>query len=145
MLTQHSIVVFSRVIWIIFLWHCHPSTSSGESRHSLTIRQPALSRVIEQRERQIKLESERLASVIANTDDALTMEFGLISVRHIVRSIHQGWSPQCEDRAPELSEWGVLKAGCVNGGTFRASEIKALPAEMVPRIEYLVQREGFAG
>ena len=99
-----------------------------------------IDRVIEQRERQIKLESERLASVIANTDDALTMEFGLISVRHIVRSIHQGWSPQCEDRAPELSEWGVLKAGCVNGGTFRASEIKALPAEMVPRIEYLVQR-----
>lgn len=63
-------------------------------------------------------------------------EYGSVRLRHVVSSIEQGWSPQCEDRLAEEGEWGVVKAGCINGGIFNADQHKALPAEMVPRLEY---------
>ena len=54
-------------------------------------------------------------------------------VKHLTRSIEQGWSPQCEGYPAETeSEWGVLKVGCVNGGTFTPSENKVLPPELEP-------------
>ncbi|MBX9749327.1 MAG: hypothetical protein K5Q68_06905 [Roseococcus sp.] len=54
-------------------------------------------------------------------------------VKHVTRSIEQGWSPQC-DGFPVSSgdEWGVLKVGCVNGGRFNPEENKSLPAELTP-------------
>jgi len=59
-------------------------------------------------------------------------------VRHLVRRIEQGWSPQCDNRPAEAGEWGVLKAGSVNGLDFRAEENKALPKDLSPRQEHLV-------
>jgi len=58
-------------------------------------------------------------------------------VRHLVRRIEQGWSPDCENREADLEEWGVLKAGCVNRGSFVESEHKALPSDLdsVPELE----------
>lgn len=57
----------------------------------------------------------------------------LKKIKHLVRSIEQGWSPQCESFPAETeSEWGVLKVGCVNGGTFNPSENKLLPPEFEP-------------
>lgn len=58
-------------------------------------------------------------------------------LRHVVRWIEQGWSPECENREADEDEWGVLKAGCVNGGVFIEVEHKALPAmlEPVPNLE----------
>ena len=54
-------------------------------------------------------------------------------VKYLTCSIEQGWSPQCEGYPAETeSEWGVLKVGCVNGGTFNPSENKALPSELEP-------------
>ena len=54
-------------------------------------------------------------------------------VKHVIQSIEQGWSPQCESYPVESEvEWGVLKVGCVNGGVFSADENKALPAELDP-------------
>jgi type I restriction enzyme S subunit len=53
-------------------------------------------------------------------------------LRHVIRRIEQGWSPECENREAGEDEWGVLKAGCVNRGTFIASEHKALPAMLKP-------------
>jgi len=54
-------------------------------------------------------------------------------VKYLTRSIEQGWSPQCEGYPAESeSEWGVLKVGCVNGGTFNSSENKLLPPELEP-------------
>ena len=53
-------------------------------------------------------------------------------LRHIVRHIEQGWSPDCENREAGDDEWGVLKAGCVNRGTFLESEHKALPSTLSP-------------
>ncbi len=53
-------------------------------------------------------------------------------VRHVLRRIEQGWSPDCENREAEENEWGVLKAGCVNRGQFVESEHKALPPNLEP-------------
>jgi type I restriction enzyme S subunit len=53
--------------------------------------------------------------------------------------LQQGWSPQCEDRLTDPGEYGVVKAGCVNGGRFHPLEHKALPADAFPRLEYLLR------
>jgi type I restriction enzyme S subunit len=53
-------------------------------------------------------------------------------LKFCIRRIEQGWSPQCENRPAELDEWGVLKAGCVNGTSFDPTENKALPANVDP-------------
>jgi len=54
-------------------------------------------------------------------------------LKHLARSIEQGWSPQCEGTPADLdNEWGVLKVGCVNGGTFNPFDNKLLPSEMEP-------------
>lgn len=50
------------------------------------------------------------------------------------RTIHHGWSPQCE-KGPATNDeaWGVLKTTAVQHGQFIASENKALPAHLEPR------------
>lgn len=56
-----------------------------------------------------------------------------LRIKHLLKSLEQGWSPQCEAVPVESpDEWGVLKVGCVNGGVFNASENKALPTELEP-------------
>jgi type I restriction enzyme S subunit len=54
-------------------------------------------------------------------------------IKRLTTSFEQGWSPQCEGY-PVMTEleWGVLKVGCVNGGTFRPDENKTLPQELEP-------------
>ena len=57
----------------------------------------------------------------------------VMRVKHLTRSIEQGWSPQCEGFPVETeNEWGVLKVGCVNGGTFNSNENKVLPPDLEP-------------
>lgn len=51
-------------------------------------------------------------------------------VKHLVEHFDQGVSPQCESRPPSEDEWGVLKAGCINSGSFNPMESKALPPEI---------------
>ena len=53
-------------------------------------------------------------------------------LKHAIRAIEQGWSPECENRHCELGEWGVLKAGACNHGFFSESEHKALPSALEP-------------
>ena len=50
------------------------------------------------------------------------------------RTIHQGWSPQCESR-PSCSddEWGVLKTTAVQSGEFHPQHNKLLPRSLEPR------------
>lgn len=62
-----------------------------------------------------------------------------IPLKRLVRSIEQGWSPECESWPATGNEWGVLKVGCVNGGSFRSEENKALPASLEPRPELAVR------
>lgn len=61
--------------------------------------------------------------------------------RYGIRSIEQGWSPECDDRPAEDGEWGVLKLGCVKGNRFDDRQHKALPAHLAPR-PALEVREG---
>lgn len=54
----------------------------------------------------------------------------VMRLKHLLDSIEQGWSPQCDGRQADAHEWGVLKAGACNGGKFRPEEHKALQAGM---------------
>ena len=53
-------------------------------------------------------------------------------LRRVVTSIEQGWSPECENTSASLDEWGVVKAGCCNGGAFDPDENKTLPSDRNP-------------
>jgi type I restriction enzyme S subunit len=64
----------------------------------------------------------------------------LARLKHLVAGIEQGWSPECESRPAEASEWGVLKAGASNGGAYREAENKALPSGLEPRPDLEVQQ-----
>ncbi len=50
------------------------------------------------------------------------------------RTLHQGWSPQCE-REPSGAddEWGVLKTTAVQAASFEPEHNKRLPGHLVPR------------
>lgn len=50
-------------------------------------------------------------------------------LRHLIRGIDQGVSPLAEAGLADNDSWGVLKAGCVNGGVFRETEHKRLPSD----------------
>ena len=63
----------------------------------------------------------------------------LVRLKHLVTGIEQGWSPECEARHADEDEWGVLKAGAANAGTYRQDEHKALPSAMQPMPELEVK------
>ena len=65
----------------------------------------------------------------------------VIPVKRCLRAITQGWSPQCESYPADAEQWGVLKVGCVNGGSFDPSQNKALPPALEPLPELSI-REG---
>ena len=63
------------------------------------------------------------------------------TIKRLVLSIEQGWSPQCENfPANDLGEWGVLKVGCVNGGVFAPTENKKLPDDLPPQLQYSLRK-----
>lgn len=83
---------------------------------------------------------ERRVSVISEALGAADAADGRPALKHHVRSVRQGWSPQCDAVPGEIDEWAVLKAGCANGGRFRPDENKRLPAALDPRPETVVQQ-----
>ena len=70
---------------------------------------------------------------------ALPSGWRLARLKHLIVSIEQGLSPECEARLADEGGWGVLKAGASNGGVFRENEHKALPASMEPAPELEVK------
>lgn len=64
----------------------------------------------------------------------------VVPVKRCLKSITQGWSPQCENHPAVAGQWGVLKVGCVNGGSFDPSENKALPSTLDPIPELSIRR-----
>ncbi|THG87125.1 restriction endonuclease subunit S [Pseudomonas sp. A-1] len=54
-----------------------------------------------------------------------------------------GWSPSCEPRPREGSEWGVLKVSAVSWGVYQPEENKALPASLEARPEHEVAEGDF--
>lgn len=59
-------------------------------------------------------------------------------LKHFIKQIEQGWSPQCENRPAEPGEWGVLKVGCMNSGVYDEAENKALPSNVKAEQHYEV-------
>jgi type I restriction enzyme S subunit len=59
-------------------------------------------------------------------------------VRHLLKSLSQGSSPNCLQDPAEDGQFGVLKVGCVNQTEFIPQENKALPGEVDPDINSLV-------
>ena len=60
-------------------------------------------------------------------------------LRFALRGIEQGWSPLCDNTPADDDEWGVLKAGCVNGSALDESENKRLPETLEPACEYEIR------
>ena len=59
----------------------------------------------------------------------LPTHWNIERLKSLVRRIDQGVSPQAENQLADDTSWGVLKAGCVNGGVFRELEHKRLPED----------------
>jgi type I restriction enzyme S subunit len=60
-------------------------------------------------------------------------------MRRVLLKIEQGWSPECLASPAEEGEWGVVKAGCVNGGVFNQLDNKTLPQHLEPPSEYEIK------
>ncbi|MEU4779372.1 restriction endonuclease subunit S [Micromonospora sp. NPDC023633] len=99
-----------------------------------------ISRISELRAAEKGLVRDRADQLLADLYEQLSSRSGLVRLRHILRGIEQGWSPECEGRLAEVDEWGVIKAGCVNGGVFNPDEHKALPAGVPPRRQYRLRQ-----
>lgn len=101
---------------------------------------PGLDAVIERKTQLVLLGRERERAFIARMlhattpglDGPLPAGWRAMRVKYAIRSIDQGWSPECDARPAEDAEWGVLKLGCVNGRRFNPSENKALPVGVIP-------------
>ena len=57
--------------------------------------------------------------------------------------MEQGWSPQCDNTPADEGEWGVLKAGAVNGHEFDSQENKRLPPQETPLPEFEIRSGDF--
>jgi type I restriction enzyme S subunit len=99
----------------------------------------AVDRFVKARHRQLGLIAERSQAALSYEYQQLAEKWGTVRLRRALRRIEQGWSPECEDRLAGPGEWGVVKAGCVNGGVFRPEEHKALPQDTRPKLEYLLR------
>lgn len=117
-----------------------------------------IDRLIEKQQRLIELLKEKRQAVISHAvtkglDPNVPMKdsgvewlgqvpehWEVTKLKYRIRSMDQGWSPQCEARLTENGEFGVLKVGAVNGGVFRPQEHKALPAALAPRVEYRLKK-----
>lgn len=114
--------------------------------------------LVAEQERLIELLQEKQQSVISNAvtrglnPEAPERDSGIewlgavpagwtvTPLRHLVHSVGQGWSPQCESYAADLnSEYGVLKVGAVNAGVFDPSENKKLPPELEPPADLAIR------
>jgi type I restriction enzyme S subunit len=97
-----------------------------------------IDQIIAAREQQLSLVDEFKSAWVTESYSRLAEQHGLVGLRYGLASIRQGWSPQCLDGLPAAGEWGVLRAGCVNGGVFRQDDLKTLPVDITPRMENLV-------
>ena len=62
-------------------------------------------------------------------------------IKHNVKNIEQGWSPQCESTpVTDGRSWAVVKVGCVNRGVFNPLQNKKLPSTLEPKPEYSINK-----
>lgn len=95
--------------------------------------------VIGARRAQSHLEEAALVSARSTLLDDLESKYGATRLRHLVHRIEQGWSPQADSAPAGPDRWGVVRAGCVNGGRFDENDNKALPEDLEVRAEYEIR------
>jgi type I restriction enzyme, S subunit len=66
-------------------------------------------------------------------------DWHLYRLKFLLTHIEQGWSPECYAIPALEDEWGVMRAGCCNGGGFNELDNKALPIVLEPRPELEVR------
>lgn len=66
-------------------------------------------------------------------------DWNYTSVGRHLRTIEQGWSPDCENVSAASGQWGVLKTTSVVWEGFRYHENKLLPPHLKPRKRYEVK------
>jgi type I restriction enzyme S subunit len=115
-----------------------PLTDQRRIADFLDARCAAIDAAIEKKERMVEAARARRDSLLDSRLTEFATRYPRLPLRRQLRWIEQGWSPQCESRAADPHEWGVLKVGCVNGGIFDPGENKALPKELAPMTEYRV-------
>ena len=93
--------------------------------------------LIEEQQRLIEMVRERRRAVVEEA--VAIVDTSGMRLKHMIRSVRQGWSPQCCSwPADGVETWAVLKAGAANGGRFRPMENKELPEDEIPRPEIVV-------
>lgn len=83
--------------------------------------------VVRLRASQVSYARERAQAVLEFELTRLESIHGRVSLRRELLGVQQGASPQCEGRAAEAGERGVLKLSAVNRGQYLEGENKALP------------------
>jgi type I restriction enzyme S subunit len=134
-----------------------PEDEQSEIVHFIRYETAKIDALIAEQEKLIHLLAEKRQATISHAvtrglDPAAPMKdsgvawlgevpahWSVCSLRRVIAAIEQGWSPECHAREAEAGEWGVLKAGCLNGGVFRPTENKALPPELTPDAAYEVR------
>lgn len=70
----------------------------------------------------------------------IPVHWGAMRLKFLLHRIDQGWSPVCDNHPAENGQWGVLKAGCANGGVFNPNENKTLPDDIQPLLSIEVKK-----
>lgn len=95
--------------------------------------------LIEEQQRLIEMLRERRLAAVEEAVSIVATSGARL--KHVVRSVRQGWSPQCCSwPADGVETWAVLKTGAANGGRFRPMENKELPEDEIPRPEIVATR-----
>lgn len=95
--------------------------------------------LIEEQQRLIEMLRERRRAAVEEAVSLIATSGPRL--KHVIRSVRQGWSPQCYSwPADGVETWAVLKAGAANGGRFRPMENKELPEDEIPRPDIVVIR-----
>lgn len=142
-------------LWRRLELHVPPAAVQTAIANFLDEKTAAIDDLIAQKQRLIDLLQEKRTALINRAvtkglDRTVTMKdsgipwigeipahWRVLQLRRLILAVEQGWSPDCDSRPADGDEWGVLKSGCTNHGTFNPEENKALPGSMAadPRLE----------
>lgn len=95
-----------------------------------------IDQIIAARKTQVASVKQDRAAYLQGEFTAAAVGRGTARLGYLLSNLEQGWSPQADATPAEGGRWGVMRAGSVNGGFFRAGDNKALPEGLKPRTEY---------
>ena len=95
-----------------------------------------IDQIIAARKTQVASVKQDRAAYLQGEFTAAAVGHGTARLGYLLSNLEQGWSPQADATPAEGGRWGVMRAGSVNGGFFRAGDNKALPEGLEPRTEY---------